>query len=221
MDNYKSTFMSLFNDYAKDKCVEYILAELEKNSFSIPELYEKILTPALYSIDECIDLEKDCIWQEHIKTSIVRTIIESIYPLIIKEKKNIRKLNIKVVLTCPEKELHDIGLRMMDDFFSLNGYESIFIGSNTPRDQLCAAISKSNPKYLAISVTDYYLLVEAKKLIQKIKEKYDNNIIIIVGGNAFKKNPSTLSNIGGDICLNNFSDIVALMKGDLEDETCV
>lgn len=215
MDRFKKAFMSSFNDNNKDKCVELTIDCLEKQTVTIPILYEEILRPALYSIDEHSN-DNDFIWSEHVKTSIIKTVIESIYPFVIKMKKEIFPLDIKVVLACPENEYHEIGLRMVSDFFSLNGYDSVFIGTNTPRNQVCVAISKTKPKYVAISVTDFYLLFEAQKLIQRIKTVHGNEIRIIVGGRAFENNLDSISKIGGDIYYSTFLDIVKLREVDLK-----
>lgn len=216
MEEFKNQFMLFFEENNKDKCVELTIEYLHKSIFTIPELYEQVLRPALYSIDSCDDKNHDCIWKEHVKTSIIRTVIESVYPFVINLKKQVKPLGIKVVFACPEKEYHEIGLRMMADFFSLNGYESIFIGNNSPRDQVLTAITQSKPKYVAISVTDYYLLFEAQKLIQKIKSVYDQEIIVIVGGHAFKNNLSSVSKIGGDIYLESYDDVVSLRGRELK-----
>ncbi|MDF2675942.1 MAG: cobalamin B12-binding domain protein [Bacillota bacterium] len=216
MEEFKKTFMTYFEANNKDMCVELTIKSLHKNAITIPDLYEKVLRPALYSIDDCVDKDNGCIWKEHVKTSIIKTVIESIYPFVIKLKKHVEPLNIKVIFVCPEKEYHEIGLRMMSDFFNLNGYDTIFIGTNSPRDQIITAILFSNPKYIAISVTDYYLLFEAQKMIQKIKSTYDKNIIVIVGGLAFKHNLDSVSIIGGDIYLETYEDVVSLAKEDLK-----
>ncbi len=218
MDEFKKTFMSYFDDENKDMCVLLAIEALNKHTLTIKELYEDVLRTALNSINSVNDKDEDdndSIWKEHIKTSIIRTVIESVYPFVIREKNKVSQLGIKVVLVCPEKEYHEIGLRMISDFFALNGYQPIFIGTNTPKDQVCIAISKTRPKYVAISVTDYYLLFEAQKMISKIKAN-NKDIKIIVGGNAFKHNLNSISKIGGDIYLESFADIFNLSKGDVK-----
>jgi methanogenic corrinoid protein MtbC1 len=206
----KIDFMNAFNEENKDKCVETAL-NLIDGKMTLPQLYEEVLAPALYSIDECKD--DDCIWREHIKTSIIRTVIECMYPHVIEFKKNTPPLGIKVILACPEKEYHEIGLRMVDDLFSILGYETIFIGTNTPKNQVLNAVMKIKPKYLAISVTDYYLLFEADKMINNIKSSL-SSVKVIVGGRAFKYNLESVEKIGGDIYLETFQDLVKLKEGD-------
>jgi methanogenic corrinoid protein MtbC1 len=106
---------------------------------------------------------------------------------------------------------------MISDFFTLNGYEAIYIGSNTPRKQVSIAIKKENPKYAALSITDYYLLFETQKLVKEIRSESKNNIKIILGGSAFKKNMNSFELIGGDIYLKSYSDIVKLKEDDIDE----
>ena len=200
-----------FNEEDKERFVSIALNAIENNEIDIPFLYEEVLKMLLYSIDECTT--DDCIWREHRKTSMVRTVIECMYPYVIKIKNETKSLNKKVLLICPEKEYHEIGLRMIDDFLQMNGYETVFIGTNTPKDQVLAAVLSMKPDYLAISVTDYYLLFEAQKIINLIKEK-TGNVKIIVGGNAFKGNYESIKSIGGDIYLETYQDIKNLREGD-------
>lgn len=212
--DYRSAFIEALKNEDKDKCVELTLLALDKEEFSIPYLYEKILKPCLYELDECKD--DGCIWKEHIRTSIIRTVIESIYPYVIRQKKGVTKLNREIVLACPEKEYHEIGLRMVDDIFSLNGYHTTFIGTNTPRKQVLNYIKHRSPHYLALSVTDFYLLFEAQKMIGDIKS-HSPSIKVIVGGNAFKGNSHLVAEIGADVYIEVFQDIEDLRKGDLNE----
>lgn len=213
MDEFKLSFINHFNEMNKDACVLLAIKSLKNNEITIPELYEEVLRPALYSIDTSMSVE-DSIWIEHVKTSIIRTVVESAYRFVIELKKHVKPLGIKVVLACPEREYHEVGLRMVADFFSLNGYETIFVGTNTPREQVYYAVASNSPKYAAISVTDYYLLFEAQRMIQHIKEMTGGKVTVLVGGNAFRENSLSVAKIGGDIYLESYQDIVNLRAGE-------
>lgn len=210
VNNYLDEFSLLINSGDKRKAVQFALDGLKSSRFDLVALYEEILTPSLYSVDECKDSE-DCIWKEHVKTSIVRTIIECCYPYIVSNFKPERCLG-KVIVMCPEKEYHEIGARMTSDFFLVCGFEPIFIGSNTPRNQALSAIIREKPKYVAISVTDIYLLSEAKKIISMITERFGKEVGILVGGGAFRKNMDLYKEIGADRFLDSFEDIRRLSE---------
>lgn len=209
--DYKSAFLEALNKENKDECIELALYVINKNIYTIPDFYEEVLKVALYSIDECSD--EDCIWKEHVRTSIVRSVIECMYPQVIELKKQVAPIDKKIVLACPEREYHEVGLRMIDDFFNILGYKTVFVGTNTPKNQVLNAISRTRPDYFAVSVTDYYLLFEAQKMIQNIKSNF-KNIRIIVGGIAFKGNLDSIKRIGGDIYLETYQDLVKLRDGE-------
>ncbi|WP_409228321.1 cobalamin B12-binding domain-containing protein [Gudongella sp. SC589] len=214
MNRYYDEFMELFSNNWKNRCVIWSIEQVEEERLTIPELYSDVLVPALYSIDDCPEDNPGCIWDEHVKTSIIRTIIETLYPTVIKLAGKAQSKDRKIVLACPENEYHEIGLRIMADFFQINGYDVIYIGSNTPRVQIWEVIKSEKPDYVGISVTDYYLLSEAKKIIERIRLECTKDVQILLGGQAFRKNPHTIEDFGGDFYIENYEDVLSLGKGE-------
>jgi methanogenic corrinoid protein MtbC1 len=211
-------FIKLIESEDKEKCVEFVLSKLDKHELDVLTLYREILTPSLNTMD-CEDEELNvCIWKEHVRSSIIRTIIECCYPYLIRERDTKYKVRPgdKVVVVCPEEELHEIGPRMVADFFTILGFDVLFVGANTPRDNILAAIQYDKPKYIAFSVTNFYNLVAAKKTIRKIRKLRDSKgqkYKIIVGGNAFKNNPRIYQEMGADHQLQTFEDLRRLVGG--------
>jgi methanogenic corrinoid protein MtbC1 len=214
MNKYYEEFMELFSKNLKDRCVIWALEQVREGRLTIPELYSDVLVPSLYSIDDCPEDSPGCIWDEHVKTSIIRTIIETLYPTVIKLAGESEKKGKKIVLTCPEKEYHEIGLRIVADFFQINGYDVIFVGSNTPRAQIWEVIRSEKPDYVGISVTDHYLLSEAKKIMERIKDECTKDVKILLGGQAFRKNPHTVEDFGADLYIETYEDVLSLGKGE-------
>lgn len=208
MDQYYKEFLKLLEDEKKYECVKYVKELLEEKKITIPDLYEKIIGPSLKNVGCKVDDKNICVWQEHVRSAIIKTVIENCYTYVIEESnknKDIEKG--KVVVLCPEEEYHDIGARMIADFFLILGYDAIFVGSDTPKTDFLAAIEYIKPKYAVISVTNYYNLVAAKEAIENIKNNTTEEVKIIVGGNAFKSNRGVYVKIGADILINTFKDI--------------
>jgi methanogenic corrinoid protein MtbC1 len=202
MKNNKQRLIELIHNQDRSKATTLTLSMLESEEISITELYEDVLTKALYDID-CKEGDRECIWREHVETSIVRTIIESTYQFIIKKKKE--NNGIKVIVLCPTEEYHEIGARMAHDYFLLNGYESTFIGANTPLEVILDAVRIINPTYVAISVTNYYHIIDAKKVVEALKQQ-NPNLKICAGGQAFN-HVDALSIVNADHHLTNFESI--------------
>jgi methanogenic corrinoid protein MtbC1 len=199
----------------KEKSVNFILSKLDSGELDVLTVYTELLTPSLNQ-PFCQEGKEICIWKEHIRTSIVRTIIESCYSYLIKEIKNqgIQQLNKKVLVVCPSEEYHELGARMVSDFFTYVGLKSIYIGANTPKEEIASAIEYFSPDMIAISVTNYFHLVEVRKIIELIRKKQKFNGKIIVGGNAFQKKPEIYKQLGADALLHSFEDIKNLVEAE-------
>ena len=198
----KDKIPKLINEHNRDEAVLAVKSLFEQNKITITELYD-ILRETLYAID-CKEGDKECIWKEHIKSAIVRTIIEISYPYLLKEVEKVLTKDKKVLVVCPPEEYHEIGAKMAHDYFLLNGYNSIFIGANTPVEVIMDALQFENPDYIAISVTNYYNVINTKKLITKIKEVYPA-ITVLVGGQAFTK--ESISSVNADKHITDFDSI--------------
>lgn len=184
------------------------LKMLEEKEIGIVELYEEVLKKALY-VFECTDFEGVCIWKEHIKTAIVRTIIEVTYPYILKELENVKQNGKKVLVVCPPEEYHELGAKMVHDYFTLSGFDSTFIGANTPVSVIVEAVKYTKPDFVAISVTNLYNIINAKKIIEKIKNT-NMNIKVLAGGQAFLKE-GTLKAVNADYYLPDYDSIKGLL----------
>lgn len=212
MDKYYQGLLTLLEAEDRYECIKYVTDALSKDEINIVDLYEKVLTPAMNNIVCSIDNKKLCIWKEHVRSSIIRSVIECCYPYVIKERdlNNPSDKKGKAVVLCPDGEYHEIGARLVSDFFTICGFDSIFVGSSTPKEELINILDVLNPKCISLSVTNYYNLVSAKKTIGEIRKVPVKDLKIIVGGNAFLRNPAAYKEIGADALVNTFSDIKAL-----------
>lgn len=212
-------FISYLDKKDREKCVNSVVLKLSNHEIDIITLYYEILSPALRE-RFCNNKKRAiCVWEEHVRSSIVRTVIECCYPYVIKERneKYGAPSRGSAIVVCPTEEYHEIGARMIADFFTLNGFDSYFIGANTPQDDILQAIDYVKPVYIAISTTNYYNLVAARNTIGKIREIKRTtraSFKIIVGGLAFQQNPSVFREMGADMLLDTFEDIRNLAEAE-------
>lgn len=183
---------------------------LNKDEIGVVELYENVLAKALNSIvDEYEDMD-ELIWKEHVRSGIIRTIVENTYPHVMKTRRKLnRNIDKGVLVLCPRFEDHEIGARMVTDFFTMAGYNSTFLGGNTPEKTILQAIESVRPRYISMSITNYYNLVAAKNTIELIKMESPYTMKFLLGGYAFKDN-NYHRDIGGDLLLKSFKDILEL-----------
>ena len=213
--SFLNEFLEYLDAEDKEKCVDFIIKKLDNKEIEVSTLYSQVLEPALNKFYCYVEEEKLCIWKEHVRNSIISTIIEICYSYILKERKDkgIKALNIKVLVGCPSEEYCDMGAKMISDIFTLYGFDSVFIGANTPRTEIRDAINILKPKIIALSITNYYNLLEAQKAIDLIRNYTEFDGKIVVGGIAFLSNPEIYKKIGADLLIENYSQIKNLAEG--------
>ncbi|MEI6100215.1 MAG: cobalamin B12-binding domain-containing protein [Eubacteriales bacterium] len=195
----------------KEACVSFGLDGLASGKLDIRSLYEGYLKVGLDRLT-CDMKEKDlCIWKEHISTAIVRTIIECAYPYVIRErdKRGSTKKGKSVVL-CPEGEYHEVGARMITDYLTILGFDALFLGSSTPKEEVLRAVQVLDLDLIALSVTNYYNLVAAKKMVDVIRSKAGKKVCIIAGGQAFESNAGACTQINADRLVRSFEDLESI-----------
>lgn len=206
--NYEKEYQ-IFTNYLKqedkDQSVLYALSLLDEQKMTIEDLYTHIVAPSLINFECDVDDEEICIWKEHHTTSIIRTILEAVYPYIVKRKKDIKKIGKKIVVLTPSFEYHEIGALMVSHFMLLQGFDASYIGANTPKTEILSALRAYQPDFIALSVTNPYNIVVTEQICNEIK-RFFPDIQIVIGGQAFK-NQAALSSIKYDYLLEDFEAI--------------
>jgi len=218
MEEFRRIFREALDREDKARCVEMALDWLKGGRLDVLALYDQVLAPALNEW-ECPEGEADvCIWKEHVRTSIVRTVVESAYPYVVKEVER-RGMDAKgpkerAVVLCPPDEYHDVGARMVADWFTISGFDVTFVGAAVPVEDFVAAVGHIRPRYVAISVTNPYNLIALRKLVEAIRGRTPEGTEILVGGKALEANPGMAKQIGADRQMRTFEDVHALKGGD-------
>lgn len=184
--NYTKKFDEALKCHDKHLC--FNILEDAKKHLSIIEIYE-IFGNILQHIGLPDEEGKYNIVEEHLYSNIISVLIDNCFDHVLKQSQN--KLD-KTVLICGlENELHDIGLKMIRDFFQIAGYNSVYLGVNIPNVDIIEAIKLISPEYIAISITNFYHLSNLGNLIEDINKSFD--IKIILGGNAVLNNYNFVS----------------------------
>lgn len=98
--------------------------------------WEKIILNALYNIGIKWSNGEISVGQEHAATSICQRVMSIHYDKIIE---NIEK-DLNILVCVSPNELHEIGGRMVADLLELNGYDTIFLGSDSNKKQIIETI---------------------------------------------------------------------------------
>jgi MerR family transcriptional regulator, light-induced transcriptional regulator len=207
---YFEAFLSYLEKEDKDQAVRYAISLLNEKKIDIETLYLELLTPSLTHFS-CKEEDADiCIWKEHLRTSIIRTILEICYLHILTVIKPVKVYKPKIVVLTPAFELHEIGAIMSTHFMMLEGLNASYIGSNTPKNEILNAIRAYQPDMIALSVTNPYNLIVTKQTTDDIR-RFFPEVKIILGGQAFT-DLNHLGSIQFDYNIQSFAELKAFAK---------
>jgi methanogenic corrinoid protein MtbC1 len=182
-------FYRSFEALDQERCIQLSYDALSSESISIEDLYEDVLRKSLSFLTDNESDPTHKIWKEHIQSAIVRTIIEMAYPFVLKQRK--LNLNKKAAIVCPDGEQHELGARMVSDYLRLLGYETYFVGRDTPRLEFLDMIKTLDLDVVAISVTNYYNLSKALQTVVDVKEHFPE-VTLVAGGRGLDVNSEVL-----------------------------
>ncbi len=149
---------------------------------SVRDLYLHVFQPSQYETGRLWQLNKISVAHEHLCTASTQYIMSQLYPHIFSSDKK----GCRMVASCVGGELHEIGLRMVADFFEMDGWDTFFLGSNTPVNDIIRMVDDLEADLIAISATMSYYLGEVKGLIDALKDhSFKKPLKIIVGGYPF------------------------------------
>lgn len=177
--SYSSDFLQSLLSGNRQKCSAISREYLAHNS-SIKDLYEDVFKEALYEVGVLWETNKITVATEHLATAITEGILNELYG----ELETQEKQNNKVVLTCVENELHQVGIKMVADLFEMHGWESYFLGTGIPTTELVKYIKQVNPNILAISLSIFFNYQNLIRMLAVLKSEFPD-LTIIVGGQAF------------------------------------
>lgn len=207
------TFSGFLAKFDKESAVGWCLSLLA-DGMSVPELYEQILAPALNRIIIGRKEEHDMIWQEHIMSGIVRSIIENALPFVLRSRDAIARPGARprALLVCPEQEYHELGIRMGLDFFTIAGYDVTYIGCNTPLSNIISAVRAVKPHVVCLGVSNYLNLSALLNIIPELRRMDGFVAQILISGSALSNTGRPAKDFGADGIVSSFADVQELRR---------
>lgn len=184
MKEIKQThFLSFFNslvDGEKEKCTQ-IVQSLLNDGYDLKDIYNELFKKSLYRIGKLWDHDKMSIPEEHMATQIVESLISRFAPV------GNSNLDRKVVVTCIDKEFHEIGAKMVSNVFELEGWKSYYLGASVPTKEIIKFVKQIDPEVIALSWSLYLNLGRFLEVVDHLTKFFPTKKIL-VGGQALEEN---------------------------------
>jgi len=172
----------------KAKCVG-IVEKLLSEKVDIKDIYVDLIQRSLYHIGKMWEQNQISIADEHVGTEITKCMINK-YEAKISLNKNVNR---SALISCVDKEFHEIGARMAADIFELNGWRTYFSGASTPTREIIKFIGMKKPDIVGLSFNFYMNLLRLFEVIDNIKKKHPEQQIIIGGQRINREKENLLS----------------------------
>lgn len=180
----------------RKQAYEGIVALLEQH-VPIKDVYMHIFQAVQYEVGRLWQLGRINVAQEHYCTAATQSIMSRLYPywLAAHPKGGTRRL----VSACVGNEQHEMGIRMLTDFFEMEGWDTYYLGANVPDHSLLQSIVSYRADLIAISATMTFHVHLVQELIATIRSnEHTAGIKIIVGGLPFNIDQQLWQQVGAD-----------------------
>ncbi len=162
---------------------------------AIKEIYLHVFQPVQREIGRLWQTNQISVAQEHFCTAATQLVMSQLYAEIFA----VDRIGRKFVGLSVDGELHEIGIRMVADFFEMSGWDTYFLGANTPLPGILQTIAEQTPDVLGISATITYHLPKVDEIIRHIRHQFGADApAILVGGYPFIVDQNLWKNIGAD-----------------------
>jgi methanogenic corrinoid protein MtbC1 len=173
----------------------------------VKDIYLHVFQPSQRELGRLWQLNQISVAQEHYCTAATQLIMAQLYPRIFRTEKNGRK----IVATSIGGELHEIGIRIIADFFEMEGWDTYYLGANSPTAAIVQAVADRRADLLAVSATMTFHIRAVESLITAVRASVSSNgVKVLVGGYPFNLEPELWKRVGADAYAADASEAVAV-----------
>jgi len=171
-----------------------LILEAAHGGVPVRDIYLRVLQPVQHEVGRLWQANQISVAHEHFVTAVTQLVMSQLYPFIFSTSKHGRRM----VATCVGGELHEIGIRMVADFFEMDGWDSFYLGANTPANSVVQSVIEREAEVLALSATMTAHVGHVSQLIEVVRTSAASNVRILVGGYPFNLLPDLWQRIGAD-----------------------
>ena len=188
-----------------------VIVGATRSGVPVRDLYLNVFQPVLREIGRLWQVGKVSVAQEHYMTATTGNIIAWLHDQVISSRGSVKRKRKTLVAACVAEELHEIGVRMVADFFDMDGWDTYYIGANTPAQSLLQAVGDLHADVLAISSTMLFHTPVVHYIIRSLRaDPRTAKVRIIVGGYPFTLVPDLWRQIGADAVAGSADEAVAI-----------
>lgn len=187
-----------------------MVLDAAESGVAVQAIYLNVFQRSQYEIGRLWQMNKITVAQEHYCSAATQLIMSLLYPRIFRTERNGHAL----VAACVHGDLHEIGMRIVTDFFEMEGWDTFYLGANTPTPGIVDALVQHHAEILALSATMSFHVRAVAEVIAAVRaSEACRDVKIMVGGYPFNLAPSLWREVGADGYAVSAADVVGIANG--------
>lgn len=187
--------------------IERILAEID-GGMSVMDAYLRVLLPVQREAGRMWHAAELSIAEEHLVTQTTQRTMA-----LLCERSRPASRNGKTVLSaCVAGNVHDVGIRILSDFFDMAGWRAVCLGADLPSDEIVRSVQYFDVDLAALAATLNPQLKALARTIERIRALERREVKIIVGGQALDEAPELWRRLGADGYTSALEEVVPLAR---------
>jgi len=157
-----------------------VASEALRQGMTTPELYQRVIAPAMHQIGELWERGALTVADEHMATALTNRVLVALRP---PPGEAQARRPPRALLAAVEGEQHALGLRMAADLLEDAGYDTIYLGADVPTGALLQAVESLSPDLVAMTATMETLTPRLEAVAAELRRTYPD-LSVLVGGQA-------------------------------------
>jgi methanogenic corrinoid protein MtbC1 len=192
-----------------------LIVEAVESGTSVANIYGKVLHPAQVEIGRMWHLNEIGVADEHAATATA----EMVMSMLRMHWQSTPAKGRRVVATAVTGDLHALGVRMVAEHFEMDGWDAIYLGANTPHEDVVRSLSEHGADLLAVSANSLLRLRDLGDLVGAVRDTEETAAVkVLVGGGPFNLAPDLWEELGADGWAPSAEAAVGVGNGLLDDD---
>ena len=161
-----------------------LVMDAVKNGVEVKEIYLEVFQKSQYEVGRLWLSNQISVAKEHFCSAATQMIMSQLYPYIFSSE----RVGKKFVGACVGGELHEIGIRMVADFFEMAGWDTYYLGANAPASAIIKSVEENEADIIGLSIAmPFHRNLLKETIIDIRKSAAGKDLRILVGGVALKQ----------------------------------
>jgi methanogenic corrinoid protein MtbC1 len=161
----------------------------------LPVLYIDVVQEAQREVGRLWATNRVSVAEEHYCTAVTRQTLALLQSRMFASSRVGRVL----VATAVAGDRHELGACMVADFFAMSGWDTFFLGADTPVNGLLETIARRRADAVALSASMAVHVPTVASFVRAIRGRKETaRAAVLVGGRPFEVAPSAVAFVGAD-----------------------